>query len=360
MGATDISGKTDSAVGEKLKAAVIIPAHDYPERLDRLLKALAEQTAEFPWRTVVVDDGSALPLKEIADKHAGVHYLYQKQSGPSLARNRGAAVLDAEILVFIDQDCLPDPEWLDIMLRPFDDPEVIGAKGVFTTRQKAPVARFVQAEYEEKYHHLQKKNRINFIDSYSAAFRSRDFKDCGGFDSSFPLPSVEDRELSLRLSNGQARFVFLGGARVEHLHTDSFSGYFKKKFKYGYWGFQVARQFPKLFIRDDHTPNSQRLQTAFVPLLPPLALAAVLGVHWPLWIGLAAFGLSALPLTVRAFGQGLTTGLASPLLIVFRATAVFCGLCAGALGGGLSQDHSAAAKAKNRDRGASLPLSPGD
>ena len=202
-----------------LKAAVIIPAHNYPKRLDILLDALSRQTAGCRWRTVVVDDGSTADLQGVAAGYPSVLYLRQKQAGPSAARNRGAAAVNAEILVFIDQDCIPEKRWLSEMLKPFDDAKVLGTKGVFTTRQQSIVARFVQAEYEEKYHKLERKAGINFVDGYSAAFRAREFWACGGFDSGFPLPSVEDREMSMRLGKGRPCYRFCRRARVEHLHV---------------------------------------------------------------------------------------------------------------------------------------------
>ena len=40
-----------------------------------------------------------------------------------------------EIVLFTDDDCEPFPNWLSEMLKPFDDPDVVGTKGVYRTRQ---------------------------------------------------------------------------------------------------------------------------------------------------------------------------------------------------------------------------------
>ena len=320
-----------SSKSAAVKAAVIIPAYNYPDRLDQLLTALSKQTAPCSWKTIVVDDGSAQALKSVTDKYPSVVYLRQERSGPSAARNRGALAVDAQILVFIDQDCLPRPQWLSAMLEPFDRPDVLGAKGVYQTRQKNVVAKFVQAEYEEKYEILNKYELINFVDSYSAAFRAADYWACGGFDPRFTLPSVEDREMSLRLSQGKARFAFCRKAEVTHLHTDSIGGYIRKKFKYGYWGYRIAAKYPKLFLRDNHTPRSQRFQTGLIFLLPMLLILAFFGNPWPLWTAIVMFGVSSVPLTASAFKKGVAVGGVAPLLIFLRATAVGIGLCCGAV-----------------------------
>ena len=315
----------------KLRAAVIIPAHNNVDRLQRLLEALEKQTETSDWCVVVVDDGSDTPLREVVPARPGVIHLWQKNSGPSVARNRGARAVDAEILVFIDQDCVPRPDWLSEMLRPFSDPKVLGAKGVYRTSQVSGVAKFVQVEYEEKYGVLARKPLMNFVDGYSAAFRKEAFLACGGFDPNFPFPSVEDREMSLRLSRGKPVYAFCRNAVVEHTHTDSFRGYLRKKFKYGYWGFQIMLRSPSQFMADDHTPNSQRFQVIMMGLLLPALAAALLGWLSALWVWLAAFGLSALPLTLAAARKGPRVGLAAPVLIFIRAGALAAGLAAGAL-----------------------------
>ena len=61
------------------------------------------------------------------------------------------------------------------MLRPLADPEVVGAKGVYRTRQKSLVARFVQIEYEDRYRLMARLPYIDFIDTYSAAFDATSF-----------------------------------------------------------------------------------------------------------------------------------------------------------------------------------------
>jgi glycosyltransferase involved in cell wall biosynthesis len=346
---TPFAGDSPEDRRRKLRAAVIIPAHNNVDRLRRLLAALEKQTETSDWCVVVVDDGSDTPLREAVPARPGVIHLWQKNAGPSVARNRGARAVDAEILVFIDQDCLPRPDWLSEMLGPFSDPKVLGAKGVYRTTQTSTVANFVQVEYEEKYGVLARKPLMNFVDGYSAAFRREAFMACGGFAPDFPFPSVEDREMSLRLSQGKPVYAFCRNAVVEHTHTDSFGGYLCKKFKYGYWGFQIMLRSPSQFMADDHTPNSQRFQVIMMALLGPALASALLGLPLVLWAWLAAFALSALPLTLAASRKGLRVGLAAPLLIFIRAAALAAGLAVGAMACRGGRPALAPAQGENSD-----------
>ncbi len=61
------------------------------------------------------------------------------------------------------------------MLEPFHDAEVIGVKGVYRTHQKSVIARFVQTEYEDPYGLMAGLPSIDFVDTYSAAFRRERF-----------------------------------------------------------------------------------------------------------------------------------------------------------------------------------------
>ena len=89
-------------------------------------------------------------------------------------------------ILFTDDDCVPMPEWLGAMLEPFHDAEVIGVKGFYRTCQKSVIARFVQIEYEDRYRLMAGLPFVDFVDTYSAAFRRERFLEMGGYDTSFP------------------------------------------------------------------------------------------------------------------------------------------------------------------------------
>ena len=82
---------------------------------------------------------------------------------------------------------MPMPNWLDSMLDPLKDPEVVGAKGIYRSRQKRMAARFMQIEYEDRYKLMAGLSSIDFIDTYSAAFRKDRFLEMRGYDTSFPV-----------------------------------------------------------------------------------------------------------------------------------------------------------------------------
>lgn len=102
----------DGAGGARVAAAaVIIPHYNDVARLIRCLDALAPQIGP-DIELVVVDNGSTDPLAPVRARHPWARIVVEPRKGAANARNRGVAETTAPLLMFIDSDCLPDPDWV--------------------------------------------------------------------------------------------------------------------------------------------------------------------------------------------------------------------------------------------------------
>jgi lipopolysaccharide/colanic/teichoic acid biosynthesis glycosyltransferase/glycosyltransferase involved in cell wall biosynthesis len=242
------------------RVSVVVPAYNGAETLPLCLTALARQ--DFPsseYEVIVVDDGSIDGTVSVA-RAAGVQVISQPHAGPAAARNRGAAAARGELLLFTDADCAPVPGWIAALAAPFDDPRVAGVKGTYLTRQGGIVPRFTQLEYRERYDRMARVDFIDFVDTYSAAYLRNVFLANGGFDTVFPTASVEDQELSFRLSEKGYRLVFAPAGKVYHRHNPTVHAYARRKFRIGYWKALLARWHPGRMVKDSHTPETLKLQ----------------------------------------------------------------------------------------------------
>ena len=91
--------------------SIIVPVYNRPDEVDELLCSLTRQ-AFTDFEVLIVEDGSAIPCKDVCDKYAGklnVRYYKKENSGPGQSRNYGAERANGDYLIILDSDVvLPD------------------------------------------------------------------------------------------------------------------------------------------------------------------------------------------------------------------------------------------------------------
>jgi glycosyltransferase involved in cell wall biosynthesis len=307
--------------------SIIIPAYNAAKTVKSCLVAVQNQQLppHIKCEIIVVNDASNDKTADIVAAIGATIINHEKKRGAAAARNSGIAVAQGEIILFTDADCVPEANWVTEMLRPFTDPTVSGCKGIYASKQTKLVARFVQIEYEDKYDLLRKQPSIDFIDTYSAGYRTDILKSCGGFDEH--IYYVEDQELSFRLAAQGHKMVFQETAVVTHHHSHTLWHYFRKKVMIGYWKAQIMRRFPERAIKDSHTPQVLKLQMGLVALIlasfviiPFLPYAFIISLFL-----IFSFFLSTIPYLKKAWRKDRQVCLASPFLLFVRALALGIG-----------------------------------
>lgn len=309
--------------------SVIIPVYNGSKTLPACLRALKNQTIlPEAFEIIVVDDGSTDGTALVAQQ-PGVRVLRQSNAGAAAARNYGARVAQGELLLFTDADCVPAPDWVARMSAPFADATVAGAKGVYRTAQVGLTSRFVQMEYESKYDRMAGAETIDFVDTYSAAYRREVFWAVGGFDVAFPGASVEDQEFSFRVAEAGYRLVFAPQAMVLHTHDRSPLEYARRKYFIGYWKNWVVQRHPDKLKRDSHTPQMLKAQMGLAGLGFVFAALAILSrqAGW-LKAGVLAWAGAALtdfPLYKKIWRRDRPVLWIAPWLLWVRAVTLGAG-----------------------------------
>jgi glycosyltransferase involved in cell wall biosynthesis len=315
-------------------ASVIVPTYNRADRIGYCLDALLSQDCTLPFEIIVVDDGSTDNTIELLAKFPAVRVISQANAGPAAARNRGVRAAAGKIVLFTDDDCEPFPNWLTEMLKPFADPEVMATKGIYRSRQPELIARFVQLEYEDRYRLMASQPVIDFVDTYSAAFRRDQFIDIGGYDTSFPVACCEDSELSYRMSAHGWRMVFVQTAIVWHQHPTTLSRYWRRKVKFAFWRIPAVKMTPSKMVKDSHHPQLMKLQLLFLPLFVVGLLSDLYGLSLIRPMSLLVIGLfvlSTMPFALSAFRKDPIVGLLSPAILAARSSAQLIGVTCGLL-----------------------------
>jgi len=142
--------------GPAVDLAVIVPHYNDLERLGRCLAALAPQLATAPGvECVVVDNDSPCDLSGLLAAHPAIRLVTEPEKGAAAARNRGVAETTAPMLMFLDSDCVPAPDWLDTGLALAGRADVIG--GRIDTFDETPPPRSGPQAFETVFAFNQKR-----------------------------------------------------------------------------------------------------------------------------------------------------------------------------------------------------------
>jgi len=161
--------------------SVIIPVHNCERYLPKAIQSVLAQTYR-PIEVIVVDDGSSDNSAEIARSYQEIHYIYQPNQGPAVARNAGLAVAQGEFIAFLDADDRWVPDKLKIQIEYlFEHPHVgytIGRIQNFYDPGINSVPQVRRSSLE--------KEQIGLI---TMVARKTVFKKVGGFDPSYRVGS---------------------------------------------------------------------------------------------------------------------------------------------------------------------------
>jgi GT2 family glycosyltransferase len=198
--------------------SVIIPTYKRADRLVGVIEALSRQTlAADRFEVVAIDnfsqDDTWETLLVLAATVAFSMRVLQTTSnnGPAPARNLGWRSATAPIVVFLDDDCLPEPEWLSDGLAVLQSDESLG---VVQGRVRTPDG-FVSEGMEPWYHCQVIDGPTPFFEACNIFYRRTALEEAGGFEESFGWWG-EDSALGWQVVEAGWGRGFAAGAVVVH------------------------------------------------------------------------------------------------------------------------------------------------
>jgi glycosyltransferase involved in cell wall biosynthesis len=224
--------------------SIIIPTYSRPEQLAACLEAIAN--LNYPrerFEVIVVDDGSPSPLHGVAASIGArvvVKTVRKHHSGPAAARNKGATCALGHFLVFTDDDCLPDRNWLRAFAEHFmtTPDQLIGGRTLNALPSNLYSAAS-QAIIEVVYEYFNGAGDSLFFASNNFAMSAGTFREMGGFDEKFV--TSEDREFCDRWIYRGSGMTYAPEAVVRHAHPLGLGTLWRQHFGYGRGAFRFHR-----------------------------------------------------------------------------------------------------------------------
>ncbi len=209
-----------------MKVSVIVVSRGRPVLLRKLIKALRFQTHKSFEVILVTDD------PKDADIAKDVKFIHHEAANISSARNVGMTVASGEIFAFLDDDAIPEPNWLEELIVAFSDPKVAAGGGFVKGRngisnQWAGIevdcfGRDYPIEITDPTVRGLKEERHLKVQGCNMAFRKSALQKSGGFDEGFSF-YFEETDLTRRLA--KARFKIAINPKAQVVHSDAESSY---------------------------------------------------------------------------------------------------------------------------------------
>ena len=214
---------------------------------------------DYPnFEVIVVNDGST-DGSEIIAKDYGFRVISIPNGGLSNARNVGMRAAKGEIVAYIDDDAVADPQWLTYLAATFLNTDHVGAGGPnIPPADDGPIAECVANSPGGPIHVLLSDRKAEHIPGCNMAFRRDALMAVDGFDARFRIAG-DDVDLCWRLLKRGWTLGFNPAAMVWHHRRNSVRAYWKQQLNYGKAEGYLERKWPEKYNAAGHIPWAGRI-----------------------------------------------------------------------------------------------------
>ncbi len=221
---------------ERPAVSVVVNTFNRASTLPATLAGLRQ--LRYPvFEVIVVNGPSTDDTEDVLRAHEGlITSLSCPEANLSMSRNIGIAAARGDIVAFIDDDAVPEPDWLDRIVAPFADPRVGGAGGF--TRDNSGVSFQCKAVIADRFGDSQAFESLEasgldrqagseaghdrFISTTgtNAAFRRDALLSVGGFDEAYAY-FLDETDVNLRMTDAGWTTALVPEAEVHHKYAPS-------------------------------------------------------------------------------------------------------------------------------------------
>ncbi|MGC1502603.1 MAG: glycosyltransferase family 2 protein [Sulfitobacter sp.] len=209
-----------------LSVSVVIVSRGRPDALRRCLLGVAQ--LQFPsFEVVVVSDPSGIQAAQSLPFATDLKLVPFDESNIAAARNLGIVQTAGDIVAFIDDDAVPEPQWLRHLVAPAVQQDVAamggfvrGRNGISFQWKARSLDRFGEAhalllEKDQPTVLHPPKDRAIKTEGTNMAFRRDVLIELGGFDPAFHY-FLDETDLNIRLARAGHATALVPLAEVHH------------------------------------------------------------------------------------------------------------------------------------------------
>ena len=272
--------------------SVIVVCYNEQTRIGACLDSILAQDFAEPWEAIIVDNQSTDRTAELvaakAETNPAVVLVRNDTRTLSVGRNVGWRRAASPLVVYTDADCIVPSHWLRTLVHAYRAQKAVDAslagvgggnyqpndtqfyralniflKSPFGNRGSTQTESFDQGRY------------VDSLAALNVLYERDALESIDGYDS-VHFPRVgEDEDLNSRLAEKGRRIFYVPGCEVLHFWRDTFAGWRRNMYLYGFGRVKLRRRHP-----------SRAKVTDLLCLAVPGALVLTL-FSW-LWLPLAA------------------------------------------------------------------------
>lgn len=217
------------------KATIAVCTHNRKDDLKRCLDGIM-RLPDDGQEVLVVDNCPEIPeTRQLVESYPGIRYIREENHGLCIARNRALESAQGDIVAFIDEDAVPDTQWLRRVVLNMNDPMVMCVTGpalpleletdaqIWFERYSGFGRGFIRKEYCRD--NTAPSSASLFGAGVNMALRREVINRLGPFnerlDGGTPAHSAGDLEMFSRIITSGYRLIYDPLALVWHRHRRS-------------------------------------------------------------------------------------------------------------------------------------------
>jgi glycosyltransferase involved in cell wall biosynthesis len=258
-------------------------------RLDQTIADLEAQTLK-PDEIVLADAGSTDGTLERLEKwkqESSMKIVVFVLQGCNIAEGRNEAIRRAEneLIVSTDFGCRFLPGWLESLVKPFEDPDVMVVGGAFSIIRDEVNSPAAKADFVLQNGYPVVMDEHFSVSSRSIAYQRRVWKEIGGYQEWLTL-AADDTIFWRQIRQRRFRYVLVKEPNVNWLRHKTFGAFAREAFRYGLGDGESMINFRNLW---SHLAETVLRYVLFIFIIAmPLVL-----VSGHFWLALLIIPLSA-------------------------------------------------------------------